>query len=114
MGDRRGAYRILVGRPEGKRPRGRPRRRREDNIKMLSSRSGMGKHGLCVIAGFRRGADEICSLLGYYIALNGSSLPTFRDNLSVPSSRVKKYKKKASFLDRGVIYNLRLILRIML
>jgi hypothetical protein len=30
----RGAYRILVGRPEGRRPLGRPRRRWEDNIKM--------------------------------------------------------------------------------
>jgi hypothetical protein len=34
MGEGRGAYRVLVGRPEGKRPLGRPRRRREDNIKM--------------------------------------------------------------------------------
>jgi hypothetical protein len=34
MGEGRGAYRFLVGRPEGKRPLGRPRRRREDNIKM--------------------------------------------------------------------------------
>ena len=33
-GERRGAYRILVGKPEGKRPLGRPRRRWEDNIKM--------------------------------------------------------------------------------
>ena len=32
--DRRGAYRVLVGRPEGKRPLVRPRRRWEDNIKM--------------------------------------------------------------------------------
>jgi hypothetical protein len=30
----RGVYRDLVGRPEGKSPLGRPRRRREDNIKM--------------------------------------------------------------------------------
>jgi hypothetical protein len=30
----RGIYRVLVGRPEGKRPLGRPRRRWEDNIKM--------------------------------------------------------------------------------
>jgi hypothetical protein len=30
----RGVYRVLVGRPEGKRPVGRPRRRWEDNIKM--------------------------------------------------------------------------------
>jgi hypothetical protein len=33
MGEERGAYRILVGRPEGRRPLGRPRRRWEDNIK---------------------------------------------------------------------------------
>jgi hypothetical protein len=34
MGERRGAYRVLVGKPEGKRPLGRPRRRWEDNIKL--------------------------------------------------------------------------------
>jgi len=34
MGERRGAYRALVGRPEGKRPLERPRQRWEDNIKM--------------------------------------------------------------------------------
>jgi hypothetical protein len=34
MGGKRGAYRILVGRPEGRRLLGRPRRRWKDNIKM--------------------------------------------------------------------------------
>ena len=34
MGQRRGVHRVLVGKPEGKRPLGRPRRRWEDNIKM--------------------------------------------------------------------------------
>jgi hypothetical protein len=34
MGERRGVYRVLVGKLEGKRTLGRPRRRREDNIKM--------------------------------------------------------------------------------
>jgi hypothetical protein len=35
MGERRGVYRILVGKPEGKRPLGTPRRRwEEDNIKL--------------------------------------------------------------------------------
>jgi hypothetical protein len=34
MGERRGAYRALVGKPEGRRPLGRPRHRWEDNIKM--------------------------------------------------------------------------------
>jgi hypothetical protein len=34
MGEGRDVYSVLVGRPEGKRPLGRPRRRWEDNIKM--------------------------------------------------------------------------------
>jgi hypothetical protein len=34
MAEWRGVYRVLVGRPEGKRPLGRPRRRWEDNIKL--------------------------------------------------------------------------------
>jgi hypothetical protein len=34
MGERRNVYRLLVGKPEGKRPLGRPRRRWIDNIKM--------------------------------------------------------------------------------
>jgi hypothetical protein len=33
-GEERGVHRVLVGKPEGKRPLGRPRRRWEDNIKM--------------------------------------------------------------------------------
>jgi hypothetical protein len=34
MGEKRNTYRILVGKPEGKRPLGRPRRRWVDNIEM--------------------------------------------------------------------------------
>jgi len=34
MGQGRGVYRVSVGKPEGKRPLGRPRRKWEDNIKM--------------------------------------------------------------------------------
>jgi hypothetical protein len=34
MGEKRHAYRILIGNPEGKRPLGRPRHRWEDDIKM--------------------------------------------------------------------------------
>jgi hypothetical protein len=34
MGERRGVYRVLVGRPKGKSPLGRSRRRLEDDIKM--------------------------------------------------------------------------------
>jgi hypothetical protein len=42
MGERRGAYRALVGKPEGRRPLGRPRRRWEDNIKMGLREVGWG------------------------------------------------------------------------
>jgi len=42
MGEERGAYRVLVGRPEGKRPLGRPRRRMVDNIRMDLQEVGSG------------------------------------------------------------------------
>jgi hypothetical protein len=41
MGEGRGVYRVLVGRPEGKRPLGRPRRRWEDNIKVDLRETGI-------------------------------------------------------------------------
>ena len=42
MGEGRGVHRVLVGKPEGKRPLGRPRRRSEDNIKMDLKEVGGG------------------------------------------------------------------------
>jgi len=45
MGERRGAYRVLVGENEGKRPLARPRHRWNDNIKMALQKVGWG-HGL--------------------------------------------------------------------
>ena len=42
MEEGRGVYRILVGKPEGKRPLGRPRRRLQDNIKMDLQEVGCG------------------------------------------------------------------------
>jgi hypothetical protein len=44
IGVERGVYRVLVGKPEGKRPLGRPRCRWEDNIKMDLEKVG-GDHG---------------------------------------------------------------------
>jgi hypothetical protein len=46
MGEVRGAYNILVGRPEGRRPLGRRRRRWENNIKMDLWEIGFGDVGL--------------------------------------------------------------------
>jgi len=41
-GEGRGVYRVLMGKPEGRRPLGRPRRRWEDNIKMDLQEVGYG------------------------------------------------------------------------
>jgi len=43
-----------------------------------------------LVSGFRRKLDEICALLGNYAAYCGNSLPTFRDNPLVSSSRSLK------------------------
>jgi hypothetical protein len=42
MWEKRDAYRLLVGKPEGKRPLGRPRRRWVDNIRMDLAEAGWG------------------------------------------------------------------------
>jgi len=43
MGEGKGVHRVLVGKPEGKRPMGSPRRRWEDNIKMDLQEVGGGR-----------------------------------------------------------------------
>jgi hypothetical protein len=42
MGEERNVYKVLVGKPEGKRPLGRPRRRWEDGIRMDLREIGLG------------------------------------------------------------------------
>jgi hypothetical protein len=50
MGEGRSVYRVLVGRPESKRPLGRPRRRWEDNIKMDLREIGIDEENLIRLA----------------------------------------------------------------
>jgi hypothetical protein len=50
MGESRGVYRVLVGKPEEMKPRGRPRRRWEDNIKMDLQEMGFGDMDLVELA----------------------------------------------------------------
>jgi hypothetical protein len=50
MGKGRSLYRVLVGKPEGKRILGRPRRRWEDNIKMYLQEVGCGGMGWIELA----------------------------------------------------------------
>jgi hypothetical protein len=60
MGDRRGAYRVLVRKPEGKRAVGRPRHRWEDNMKMDLQEVGCGGLGWIELA---EGRDRWRALL---------------------------------------------------
>jgi hypothetical protein len=50
MGERRGAYRVLVRKHEGERPLGRPRGRWEDNIKIDLQEVGLGDMDWIVVA----------------------------------------------------------------
>jgi len=53
MSEGRGLYGLLVGKPEGKRPLGRPRRRWEDNIKMGLEEMGRGNMDWMDLAQYR-------------------------------------------------------------
>jgi hypothetical protein len=55
----------------------------------LSLMMMMMNYALRLISGFRREVAENCALPGCYAASSGNFLPTFRDNISVPSSMVE-------------------------
>jgi hypothetical protein len=61
MGEVRGVHRVLVGKPEGKRPLGRPRRRWEDNIKTNLQEAGGGRGDWMELA---QGRDRWRALVG--------------------------------------------------
>jgi hypothetical protein len=63
MGEERGVHRVLVGKPEGKRPLGRPRRRWEDNIKMDVQAVGGGHGDWMELAQDRDGWRELVSMV---------------------------------------------------
>jgi hypothetical protein len=58
--------------------------------------SGKNTRQRSVISGFRRDVDKKCPLLGCYAASGCNPLPTFRDNVSVPPSKVKKSSEAGS------------------
>jgi hypothetical protein len=75
MGERRGAYGALVGKPDGRRPLGRPRSRWEDNIKMDLRETGWGDIDWVDVA---QDTDR-------WRALVSSPLTGLRFNLSPPT-----------------------------
>jgi hypothetical protein len=68
MGEKRNAYRLLVGKPEGKRPLGRPRRKWVDNIRMGHGEVGWGAVNLIGLAQDRNSwRDLVNSLINFRI-----------------------------------------------
>jgi transcription termination factor 2 len=61
MGEERWVHRVLVGKPEGKRPLGRPRRRWKDNIKMDVQEVGGGRGDWMELAQDRDGWRALVS-----------------------------------------------------
>jgi len=54
--------------------------------------------GSGLISGFCREEEELCPILKHHATYAGNSLTTFRENVSAPSSKVKK-SKKASWIS---------------
>jgi hypothetical protein len=63
MGEERGVHRMLVGKHEGKRPLGRPRRRWEDNIKIDVQEVGGGRGDWMELAQDRDGWRALVSMV---------------------------------------------------
>jgi hypothetical protein len=61
MGEERGVHRVLLGKPKGKRPMGRPRHRWEDNIKMDLEEVGGDRGDWMVLAQDRDGWRALVS-----------------------------------------------------
>jgi len=79
MGERRGAYRVLVGKPEGKRPLGRPRFRWEDNIKMYIQEVGCGGMDWIELAQDRdRGRALVIAVMNLRVLSYGELLEQLR------------------------------------
>jgi hypothetical protein len=75
MGENRNAYRLLVGKPEGKRPLGRPRRRRVDNIRMDLGEVGWGDvDWTCLAKNRNRWRALVNSVLNLLVSRNAGKL----------------------------------------
>jgi len=67
-GERRGVYKVLVGKPEGERPLGRPRRRRKDNIKMDLQEVGCGDmEWIDLVPGRDRWRELVNAVMNFWV-----------------------------------------------
>ena len=67
MREGRGVHRVLVGKPEGKRPLGRPRHRWEDNIKMDLREVGGGGHWMELTQDRDRWRELVNTVMNFWV-----------------------------------------------
>ena len=85
MGERRGLDRVLVGKPEGKRPLGRPRHRWEDNINPLNTEL----NPICM----SQLAELFCGIFKFCAC--------FSKNLNISRTKRDKFVKQKAFCGEG-------------
>jgi len=73
----------------------------EDYLVLFTPTRAVLQHFLKINLDIIKKKHEIFCLVGFYAACSGNLLPTFRDNLSIPFSGVKKSEEKGGF---GGIY----------
>ena len=79
MGQGRRVYRVLVGKPEGKRPLGRPRRRWEDNIKMdLQEVGGSCGDWIELAQDVDRWRELVSTVMNFRVPKNAGNLTSCR------------------------------------
>jgi hypothetical protein len=74
MGEKRNAYRLLVGKSEGNRPQARPRRRWVDNIKMDLGEVGWGDVNLIRLVQEDRWRALVNSVMNFRVPLNAGGV----------------------------------------
>ncbi|KAJ4427740.1 hypothetical protein ANN_25393 [Periplaneta americana] len=108
MGESRNAYGVLVGRPEGKRPLGRPRRRWEDNIKMDLREVGYDDRDWInlALAGLCEGGNEpsgslkaICKSLGYGTTSFDGEIVAISESLRNLLCHISKFRNAVILSD---------------
>jgi len=106
MGEERGVYRVLVGKPEGKRPLGRPRRRWMDNIKMDLQEVGCGYMDWI---GLTQDTDKwrtlVSAVMNFRVPCNAGNFLTICKPVSCSRRTLHRGVSISSWMRKWINYN---------